>query len=165
MIPLGPWLYVGVLEDTMITYRRPQSGDVERIAAMMHPLDILECRVADHTPWQGLHEARVNSIMCWTAEVDGWPEAMFGVVPANLSTGRGYPWLLGTSLARQHAKAFLTHAPVYLETIEHYFPRLEGMVSTKNTAAIRWLHRLKFVVDTDIQVVREEPMRHFHKGF
>lgn len=131
----------------------------------MAEIDKLECRVFGHSPWQALHAGVVKSARAWTAEVDGEPEAIFGVAPLNWTTGKGSPWLLGTDGARKVQRAFLTEAPKYLEEIEQMFPRLANMVSAKNTAALRWLPRLGFVIDQQVVLIRGEPMLHFRKGF
>jgi len=149
-----------------VTYRLAQPGDVERIAVAMCDIDVAECAAGGHTPWQALSNAKRQSVICWTGEIDGWPEAMFGVVPGSIMGGHGYPWFLGSNKARSRQRLFLTDAPRFLAPIETVFPRLEGCVAVRNTAAIRWLRRLGFVVeDHAILIMRGEPMHRFVKGF
>jgi hypothetical protein len=150
----------------VLLIREPQAQDVERIAVCMAEIDVAECRAASHTPWQGLSEAKAMSALVWTGEVDGWPEAMFGVVSGSAVTGLGHPWLLGTTRARRQVRAFMQDAPGYLQRIEALFPRLTGRVAARNTAAIRWLCRLGFVVETHWTIRQQgELMHEFRKGF
>lgn len=149
-----------------LAIRPPQPHDVERIAATMAWIDVLECRAAGHSPWQALSRAKEESHMCWVGEIDGWPHAMFGVVPLSLATGRGAPWFLGTEQARTQGKALLKFASVYLDAIEFFYPRLEGHVAERNRRAIRWLRYMGFVVeDHNAVLMRGEPMLRFSKGF
>lgn len=148
-----------------VLIREPQALDVVRVATIMRPIDVEECRACGHTPLEALIEAQRVSALCWTGEIDGWPEAMFGVAPASLIGGLGAPWLLGSNKARKAQRQFLREAPKYLAKIEALFPRLEGMVSVRNTAAIRWLARMGFSVEDWYQVnMGGEPFYRFVKG-
>jgi hypothetical protein len=143
----------------------PEPADTGKVAVLMCDIDVAECRAAGHTPWQALHTAYRSSALCWTGEVNGWPQAMFGVVPGSLASGLGYPWFLGSNTARKAMRHFLREAPQYITRMEALFPRLEGMVSTRNSSAIRWLVRMGFVVEDAVTVLRGEPMARFSKGF
>lgn len=148
-----------------VLFREPEPRDPDRVSVLMRPIDIVECRVAGLTPWQALKQSVKTSALCWTGEVDGWPEAMFGVVPISVATGLGAPWFLGSNKARRSARLFLVEAPKYLARIEALFPRLEGHVSMNNDAARRWLVRMGFVVEKSYQIIDGEPMLRFTKGF
>lgn len=148
-----------------VTFREAEPSDIGRVAVTMAPIDVIECRVAGHTPFQALEHAYRRSFLLWTGVVDGWPQAMFGVVPGDIIGGIGYPWFLGSRTARKAQRLFLTEAPGYLRRIEMLFPKLEGAVHQDNHAAIRWLQRLDFVLELPATLVGGEPMCRFHKGF
>lgn len=148
-----------------VVFRSVEMRDVDRIAVSMAPVDVLECKVGGHSPAQALFKAKHESALCWTGEIDGWPEAMFGVVPSTILGGKGYPWFLGSRKARRAQKLFLVEAPKYLARIELIFPKLEGYVHLDNAAAIRWLQRLGFVLDLPSVKISGEPMLRFSKGF
>lgn len=148
-----------------LVYRPIEPQDNGRVAVIMAPLDVDECKALGYTPWQALAAAEKASAFSWTGEIDGWPEAMFGVVPGNYVTGLGHPWFLGSRKARFMRREFLRDAPEFLARIEALFPRLDGYVSARNTTAIRWLHRMGFVVQDETTLMRGEPMRRFLKGF
>jgi hypothetical protein len=149
-----------------VLIRDATAQDTCRVSITMREIDVAECRAAGHTPAQALDNALKMSALCWTGEVDGWPEAMFGVAPLSASTGIGSPWFLGSNKARKAQRAFLREAPEYLARIEALFPRLEGMVSERNTSARRWLVRMGFSIETHYRVLMHgEQMMRFSKGF
>lgn len=149
-----------------VTIREAAVGDVERVAVLMAPMDVLECKAAGNTPWQGLTRARQQSALCWTGEIDGEPEALFGIVPGVVLAGIGYPWFLGSERARKAQRQFLVEAPRYLHLMETIFPNMEGAVHAHNAAAHRWLIRLGFHVEDWYQrEMNGEPMLRFFKGF
>jgi hypothetical protein len=148
----------------MITFRTPSRFDLWWIAEHMAPIDRLECAAFGLSPIRALNQAYETSILLWVGNVEGMPEAVFGVVPVNLSTGWGRPWFLGTERARSNARAFLEIAPQYLERISAIFPRLDNYVHQDNGAAIRWLRRMGFVVETTPEHFGGQPMLHFYSG-
>lgn len=150
----------------MIAFRQPQPADVGYIADSMAEIDVAECAAMGFTPAQALKEGYAHSLISWTADVDGEPQAMFGLLMGSAVTDLGHPWFLGTAAARHHARAFLEIAPDYLRRMEVFCARLDGYVSARNRPAIRWLRRMGFVVEEEQQqVMRGETMLRFHKGF
>ena len=70
---------------------------------------------------------------------------MFGVTPLDSLLGeRGAPWALGTDLVTQHQRAFIRHAPQYIEKMLAAFSHLLNFVHAENDAAVRWLRRTGF---------------------
>lgn len=147
-----------------VLIREPEPLDTERVATIMRAIDRRECRAAGLSPWGALVEAQRMSALCWTGEVDGFPHAMFGVVPTSAATGVGSPWFLGSEVARRNARLFLVEAPKYLARIETIFPRLEGYVHAENKAAHRWLLRMGFNIEYWSRLMNGEPMFSFTKG-
>ena len=149
-----------------LNIRDVEPMDVERLSVAMRQIDRDECRAMGHTPWQALFEAKQHSALCWTGAVNDRPEAMFGVVSGSAVTGLGHPWFLGSDIARRQQRAFLQLAPQYIERIEAVFPRLDGYVSTRNVASLRWLRYMGFKLEIDtVFNMRGEPMIRFTKGF
>lgn len=148
----------------MITIREVRPGDIEKVAVLMRDMDVRECRAAGFTPYQGLFTAARQSALAWCGEVDGLPEALFGVTTSSFLLDTGYPWFLGSERARSNARAFLTVAPQYVARIEAMFPHLEGLVHAENRPAILWLRRLGFVVETEIVHSNGEPLHPFRKS-
>lgn len=147
-----------------VTFREPTRFDVGFIGARMAKIDRLECAVYGRSPTEALALAMDASVLCWTGCMNGLPQAMFGVTPVSLLTGWGRPWFLGTDKARKAQREFLTMAPDFLARIEVIFPKLDNYVHQSNGAAIRWLRRLGFVVETELQDHGGEPMLRFYKG-
>lgn len=148
-----------------LQFREPSQFDISYVAERMAYADLVECRAHGLTPYRALQEAVDTSVLAWTGAVNGLPQALFGVSSISLVTGWGRPWFLGTSRARKEARAFLKIAPLYLERISAIFPRLDNYVHRDNAAAIGWLRKMGFVIETEVLNFGGEPMLHFHKGF
>lgn len=148
----------------MLEFRPPHPGDVEQVSVVMHPMDVLECKAAYHTPWQGLRNAVDLSTLVWTGVLDGKPEAMFGLV-ANVPAGVGNPWFLGSTRARSVQREFLTTAPRIISLMRALTPKMTGVVAVENVAAVRWLQKLGFVVEDGDLTSNGVVLRRFSKGF
>lgn len=150
----------------MITFREPRAADAHDVAVVMAEIDVAECRAMGFAPWPALYQGMMQSAICWTGEIDGEPNAMFGLVVGSAVTDLGHPWFLGSEKARRNARAFLEIAPDYLRRMEVFCSRLDGHVAQRNRPAIRWLRRMGFVVEEQEPILmRGEPMLRFHKGF
>lgn len=147
------------------TFRPARYGDIAAIWPTMDPIERLEVEAFGHSAKGGLRLAYRGSAMAWTAELDGRPEAMFGVMPEDLCQGIGRPWMLRTVKAEKAGKAWLVDAAAFLSYIETVFPRLENWVHVDNVASIRWLSRLGFAIDPETVHIGEVPFRRFHRGF
>lgn len=149
----------------MISFRRPQRGDVARIARDMAAIDIAECAAFGYGPKAALRSALAASAYAFTGCVDDRAEALFGLSPVSMLEGHGHPWFLGTERARAGSREFLTIAPALLADLAKLYPRMDGWVAARNARAIRWLRRLGFVLDGEMVQSRGETMLRFHKGF
>lgn len=117
----------------------------------MRAVDERECKAFGHTGKQALREAVLNSTHAWTAFVDDRPEAMFGLVVNSALTGEGAPWFLGTDEVYRHGRELLMWGPAIVTRMHDSSPRLRGLVSRENTAAIRLLRKWGFNVELDRQ--------------
>lgn len=148
----------------MIQVRAPRGSDILYLAKRLAAIDALECAVYGHTPRQGLELMSAGSVMAWTAHDDGRPVAMFGVTPLSVLDRTGLPWLLGSTEARRHHRAFVELGRGYVQQMQAEFSRLENRVHAANLASIRWLTRLGFTVEPEPLYVRGEPMLTFWRG-
>jgi ribosomal protein S18 acetylase RimI-like enzyme len=126
-------------------------------------MDRLECGVFGLKPEPALELAAIGSLKCWTGDLDGKPEAMFGVTADDLLSGIGRPWLLGTDRSIRAGRAWLTVAPSYVEQMAQGFRLLENWVHQSNIASQHWLRRLGFTIETEAQAVSGAPMLKFWK--
>jgi hypothetical protein len=112
----------------------------------MREADVIECRAMGHSPKEALRIGLRASSICFTAKVDGRPEAMLGLVVNNALCGDGTPWMLGTDAIYDHPREMLTWGPRILALMLDSTPRLSNVVAIENTRAIRFLRRLGFAI-------------------
>ncbi|MEN2791561.1 hypothetical protein ABC974_18140 [Sphingomonas oligophenolica] len=122
---------------------------VGRIASRMRADDVIECAAMGHRPKQALRDGLTASSLCFTALVDGRPEAMFGLVVTNALAGEGTPWMLGTEAIYRHPRAMLRWGPRFVAAMLDSTPVLSNLVSVDNVRAIRFLRRLGFSIGKD----------------
>ncbi|GAA0335375.1 hypothetical protein GCM10009087_52220 [Sphingomonas oligophenolica] len=111
--------------------------------------DVIECAAMGHRPKQALRDGLTASSLCFTALVDGRPEAMFGLVVTNALAGEGTPWMLGTEAIYRHPRAMLRWGPRFVAAMLDSTPVLSNLVSVDNVRAIRFLRRLGFSIGKD----------------
>lgn len=93
-----------------------------------------------------LGECVARSEMAWAGLVGDEVACIFGVVGASIISETGYPWLLGTDLIEQHAKAFLRRNKAMVKRMLARYPYLKNYVDVRNTTAISWLQWLGFTI-------------------
>ena len=120
------------------------------IANRMRADDVLECAGFGHSPKQGLRSALRASSECWTAKVNGRPEAMFGLVVESALGGKGKPWMLGTDEIYRHPRQMLRGGRFMLNRWLDSIPHLSGAVSMDNARAIRMLRRWGFQIGSEV---------------
>lgn len=130
---------------------------VTRLCAEMRQADRDELACFHVAPKDALVDSilRSDEDMRWTATLDGWPVAVFGVV--NCDNGRGGAWLLtGDRLVLAKREAWL-HSVRFVRTMHSRYPVLFNAVDARNVVSRRWLERLGF---RSIEVVDVGPHPH-----
>lgn len=84
--------------------------------------------------------------MAWAGLVGDEVACIFGVRGASMLSETGYPWLIGTNLIEQHAKAFLRRNRAIVQIMLDTYPHLTNYVDARNGAAIQWLKWLGFAM-------------------
>ncbi len=127
-----------------------QFKHVGRIARLMRPIDVEECRAMGRSPKQALRAGLMTSTKAWTALVDGQPEAMFGVSCVSVLGASGTPWFLGTEEVYRHPREMLMWGPGMIDRLSGSGAiRLQNYVSTRNAQAIRLLRKWGFIVSDE----------------
>jgi ribosomal protein S18 acetylase RimI-like enzyme len=103
-----------------------------------------------HEPKQALRLGLQASLLCFTAKVDGKPEAMFGLVVTNALCGEGTPWMLGTDEVYRHGRTLVEWGPRMLAMFRDSTPHLSNVVAVQNAPAIRFLRRLGFTIGEEV---------------
>jgi hypothetical protein len=119
---------------------------VGRIATRMREADVIECRAMGLTPKEALRAGLRASSLCYTARVDGRPEAMFGLVVTNALCGEGAPWMLGTDAIYEHPREMIRRARPILAAFVDSTKYQSNVVAKDNTRAIRFIRWLGFNV-------------------
>lgn len=127
-------------------------ADIDELAANLRAQDLAECRAA------GVQDVRAviadgvaNSLLCWTAKVDGQVACIFAVRPLTFLGETGIPWMLGTPLVAAHARVFIKNSRPYIAQMLRAYPHLMNYVHAPNRQAIAWLKRMGFAIGPIVQ--------------
>jgi hypothetical protein len=93
-----------------------------------------------------LGPAVANADMAWAGMVGDKVACIFGVTGASVLSETGHPWMIGTDLIAQHAKAFLRRNRKMVGVMLARYPYLMNYVDVRNTKAIEWLKWLGFSI-------------------
>lgn len=93
-----------------------------------------------------LPDSLKRSEMAWAGLVDDQVACIFGVAGASILSTTGYPWMIGTDLIEQHAKAFLRRNRAMVRVMLERYPYLKNYVDVRNAKAISWLQWLGFTI-------------------
>lgn len=131
------------------------------IATRMREIDRIECEAMGHSPKKALRDGFLLSDRCWTALVDGRPEAMFGAITTSAIDKKVTVWFLGTNEVYRHGRVLLAWGPGLLRRAVDSRWTAGNLVSSANGKAIRLLEAWGFTVEPEEQLVNGVPFRHF----
>jgi hypothetical protein len=134
------------------------------IATRMRPADVAECAAFGHSPKEALRRGIAASVDCFTALVNGRPEAMMGLRPGNLLEGLGQPWMLGTEAIYENPRAMLALGPKVIALWRDSTPNLRNLVWSENVRAIRMLRRWGFEIGDEVEMIRGLTFVNFTMG-
>lgn len=124
-----------------------EAWHIEDLAPRMREADRLEIWASSHAlPHDGLVAAVSRSREKWAVEKNGRCICLFGVVPMNLLTGVGSPWLLGSEDLHVIKIPFLRHSRPIIESMLERYEILSNHVHISNTLSLAWLAWLKFTI-------------------
>ena len=131
------------------------------IASRIRDIDRIECEAMGHSPKHAMRQGFMLSDRCWTALVDGRPEAMFGSVTISALDRRAAVWMLGTDEVYRHGRALLKMGPALIRLAVDSSWWAGNLVSSANGKAIRLLQAWGFTVDPEEYMVDGVPFRQF----
>lgn len=131
------------------------------IATRIRDIDRIECEAMGHSPKQALRSGFLLSDRCWTALVDGRPEAMFGSITLSAIDRRATVWFLGTDEVYRHGRALLRMGPGLIAQAVDSRWQASNLVSSANRKAIRLLEAWGFTVEPEELIVSGIPFRPF----
>lgn len=144
-----------------ITVIPSRATHIGPIASRIRAIDRTECEAMGHSPKKALRDGFLYSDMCWTALVDGRPEAMFGAITTSAIEGRAVVWFLGTDEVYRHGRALLALGPRIIARLVEGRSHVSNYVSSNNAAAISLLKRWGFEVSADRHDFGGVPFFHF----
>ena len=106
--------------------------------------DVQECQAVGLTPTKALVDAYALSELCYTAKVNGKPEAMFGVSSFRQPDGCGAVWYLGSDESFKHPIALVKGGRKYVEEWLEKFNILYNRVDARNVRHVEWLKCVGF---------------------
>jgi len=142
-----------------VTVRHAVAADVASIAPRMREDDVLECAAGSGSDPEEALLAGLDGI-CFTVEVNGRPEGMFGVL--GRKNELGIVWMLGTDDLTANARVFLTDAPQWINELGRDHPVIGGFVWEPNTTHIGWLRRMGFQF-FERRLINDQPFLEFAK--
>ncbi len=122
------------------------------IASRMREIDRIECEAMGHGPKQALRQGFMLSDRCWTALVDGRPEAMFGSVTQSAIDRRAIVWFLGTDEVYRHGRILRSWGPGLVRRAVPDGWTGANLVSADNAKAIRLLRAWGFSISHEAQI-------------
>lgn len=129
-------------------YVRPTNLlDVVKLSRNLRPGDSAEIAAYGHTdPLLALTRSAAQSVVCWTAFINGELAAVMGCAPVSMMGGVGSPWLIGTPMLDAHPRVLVRETPRYIDEMCKLFPHLVNFVHAENTRSVRWLRRVGFTL-------------------
>ncbi|EEC0293660.1 hypothetical protein YV76_001002 [Salmonella enterica subsp. enterica] len=105
---------------------------------------------------------KISTVAC-AGLINGEVVTIFGIAPASMIGGVGWPWLVGTDALAKHQKIFLRRCRHIVTAMLAIYPRLENYVDARNHVAKAWLHWLGFRLEEPAPFgVQKLPFHHFH---
>ena len=98
------------------------------------------------TPEQALRFSLQHAAEAWVGCHNGEPFCIFGVTAGSLLTGKGIPWMLGTTELKKHWRKFARESKHVVEAWMDRWEWLENWADSRNTVAIGWLGWLGFTI-------------------
>jgi hypothetical protein len=126
--------------------RRARLADAAEMAPFMREEDAAEVLAeAGHTPYEALAYAlALSGSQAWTVRVDKKIMAMWGVVPVDLLSGVGVPWLLTTYEVERHPKIFMRASREAVRWIRKRYNFAFNRIDARYEKALRWAKRIGF---------------------
>jgi len=134
---------------------------IDYVVEHMRQADVDEVVAAGHTPREALIIGMVSSDSCVTLLYNDIPVVIFGILSVTLLGNVGRPWLLGTTDAPKHRRAFAQLPKYYLDSMLEMYPVLENYVHVKNRVSVRWLKYLGFQFDEPVTLPNGEQFIRF----
>ena len=127
--------------------------EIDKIEALAFGADTVFDAIADS------HEL---SLVSWSGSIDGEPFVVAGVVPSDIETMTGTPWMIATPRIAECSIAFARYSKRATQVMMATFDRLENHVHAENVDTIKWLNWLGFTVTDEVSEFSGHPFVRFY---
>lgn len=132
----------------LVEIRDATEADADFIARRVRKADFDEIVASSGKhPYYAMIQGLSHSTSAKTATFNGEPACMWGVAPGGMILQVGVPWMVGTDLLDQHAKAFLRRCRKPVMSLLDGYAILMNYVDARNVRAVEWLAFCGFTVD------------------
>lgn len=127
-------------QSKVATVRDTVKDDCFEIAKRMRKSDIEEIWSSNRvSPLEATLECLGKSTVCMTIERNGFPVAMFGIVPQNFIGTSASIWLLSTDGIKGIPVTFIRNNRAIIKYLLTFYPLLFSYVDLRNTVSVKWL--------------------------
>jgi hypothetical protein len=140
---------------TSTSHRFSTLPDLHDVAARMRKCDQDEVLARGRTPLDSLLNGYLHGDGCWTWDINGRPEAIYGVVRTSSSPNSAAIWLLGTDAIQANRRLFIQQSPSRIAQISAPYDVVWNFVDSRNSLHVRWLKHLGFTFireTTDVSI-------------
>lgn len=128
-----------------VEIRAIEEGDIDLLVADMRQADRDEVAAATTLPLDKVVADTVTlSSYARSGWVNGHLACLWGVAPLSLTSSKGAPWFLSTSVIEQHPMLFLRRCKPHVQEFKDRYNYMVNYVDARNKVAIHWLKWLGF---------------------
>lgn len=122
--------------------RKTQKSDLQTVAKKLRTQDRAELAKKGRAPLEALTDGYRASPFCYTLEIEGQAEAMFGLVPDGLLGKTACVWYLGGPGIERHKKEFYKLSRLWVHCFLGLYPLLYNETDAGYAQAVNWLRHL-----------------------
>ena len=127
---------------------------VGAMCAIARPEDLEEAYLqSGQHPLQAILSTVDLSLASWAGYIDGELFVIAGVIPGDLETDTGIPWLIASPRMDECRVAIGRHTRYAIKRMQATFSRLENYVHIRNENAIKWLKWSGFTVEDEVTLL------------
>ena len=131
-----------------VIIRTANLNDVEMLHSRLRKSDVDELWVGQRLhPKTALLQSMKESDTALTIEINGIPEAMFGVCSENIITNEAIIWFLSSEEMFKHKTKFLRNNRKMIDLFLEQYSALYNFVDARNRKSLSWLKWLGATIE------------------
>jgi len=147
-----------------ITVRRAKIKDALYLSNNLRQSDVDEIWASHHiTPKDALIDGVNNSIFACTV-CNGYPIAMFGIVPETILGTKASVWMLASDDLKKIKRRFAKNSRHFIDMMLEFYPYIYNHVDDRNKESIKWLEFCGAHIKSDPEPfgVEQMPFHYFY---